>query len=84
MNIWIGSSRYVAVRSWRAWCMVIIYARSMLCTHGSLVAIFRPFEGLHISYFVSPSLQCPLVVFFGGLNDPFVYVVAMLRWISKE
>ena len=46
VNIWVGSSRYVVVRSCRVWCMAIISARSMFCSPGSLSAIFRFLKGL--------------------------------------
>ena len=52
MNIWIGSSRYVVVRSCRVWCMVIIYAHNMFCNPGTLLAIIRSLKGLQISYSV--------------------------------
>ena len=50
MNIWVGLSWYVVVRSWRVWCMVIIYARSMFCkmfcSPVNLYAISRSLKGL--------------------------------------
>ena len=46
VNIWVGSSWYVVVRSCRMWCMALIYARSMFCSPGSLFAIFRFLKGL--------------------------------------
>ena len=39
VNVWVDSSWYVVVRSCRVWCMAIMYARTMLCSPGSLSTI---------------------------------------------
>ena len=48
VKIWVGLSRYVVLRSWRVWCMAIIYARRMFCSSGNLLALFRVSMGLWI------------------------------------
>ena len=46
VKMWVGSSCYVDVRSWRMWCMAIIYACRTFCRHGSLLTILRSLTGL--------------------------------------
>jgi len=50
VKIWVGSSRYVVVRSWRVWCTATIYACSIFYRLGNHSAIFRSLIGLYMPY----------------------------------
>ena len=48
VNICVGSSHYVVVRSRRGWCIAIIFVRIMFCSSGSLSAMLKSLMGLWI------------------------------------
>ena len=48
VKIYIGSSQYVVVRSWRVWCIAIIYACNMFCSPSSQYVIFRILMGFYM------------------------------------
>ena len=52
--------------------MAIISAHRIFCCHGSLFAIFKFLNGLYLPYPASSRLHCPLLICFGGLNNPSV------------
>ena len=72
VKICVGSSQYVVMRSWRLWCIAIIFARSIFCNLGILFAILRFSKGLYMPYLAFSCFQCPSVVSLGGLHDPYV------------
>lgn len=46
VKMWVSSSRYVVVRSWRMWSMFIILLVGFFGSPGSLLVILKPFMGL--------------------------------------
>ena len=62
-------------------CMAIYSALKLVCRPGSLFDIcISGFVGLYIPYPAFSFFQCPSPTFLGGMKDPFVRVVAILRW----